>query len=220
MSQAPGKIARMKRTSARPPASLPTVLAWSHCGIPHRVTAMPIVRFERQLGGKWSAYEPTPSDETFASAAASLESSTWNRFLGFLPGAVREFIRRFDLGRLSALAVITQCPGLLADLDAIPALTPFIAAHVDLRGTCGPQWSEITAIHERSGIYGILEWLGLPASRQTLAIFGRVADPGLPKRLLEPFRAALWEPENLWRLQRCPSLTERELMNTVHALAA
>jgi hypothetical protein len=209
----------MKRPSAKISAA-PTELLWSHCGIPHRVTAVPAVRFERRPGERWIPYSPTPSDDSFASAAAALSAAAWDRFLEYLPAPQREFVRQFDLGRLAALAVITECPALFDDLATTPALTPFVAAHDYLRGVETPQWSELAAVHERSGVYGLLEWLGLPASRQTLAIFGRVADPGLPKRLLEPIRAALWEPENLWRLQRSPSLTERELASAIHALAA
>jgi hypothetical protein len=220
MSQAGGKIAPMKRLPARRRPASPVELAWSHAGIPHRVTAVPAVRFEKCLDERWSAYDPTPSCDTFASAAAMIGDGQWDEFLSLLPTPHAEFVRRFDLGRLAALAVITQCPSLFEDLAATPALTPFLAAHVDLRGEDAPHWNEITAVHERAGVYGILEWLGLPASRQTLSIFGRVVDPGLPKRLLEPIRAALWEPENLWRLQRCGALTERDLVSAVHALAA
>jgi hypothetical protein len=219
MSQAWGKIPRMKRLPSRRRA-LPVELAWSHSGIPHRVTAVPSVRFEKRLDGCWVAYEPTPSCDSFASAAAMLDRSQWDRFLELLSPAQAAFVRQFDLGRLAALAVITQCPALFDDLATTPALTPFLAAHVDLRGEDEPHWNDITAVHERAGVFGLLEWLGLPASRQTLAIFGRVVDPGLPKRLLEPIRAALWEPENLWRLQRCGALTERDLASAVHALAA
>ena len=209
----------MKRSSARRPTS-PVELAWSHAGVPHRVTAIPAVRFEKRVDDRWIAAEPTPSCASFASAAAMIDAGQWDRFLELLPAPQAEFVRRFDLGRLAALAVITQCPALFDDLAATPALTPFLAAHVDLRGEEAPHWNEITAVHERAGVYGILEWLGLPASRQTLAIFGRVVDPGLPRRLLEPIRTALWEPENLWRLQRGGALTERDLVSAVHALAA
>jgi len=208
----------MKRLSSKKIAA-PTVLSWSHCGRPHRVTISP-VQFEQWIGERWLAYAPVPSCASFASAAGAIDPARWDEFLNLLPAAQRDFVERFGLGRLAALAVISQCPSLFEDLAPTPALTPFLAAHVDLRGADRPCWDEITAVHERAGVFGILEWLGLPASRQTLAIFARVADPELPKRLLESIRTALWEPENLWRLQRCETLTERDLAGSGHALAA
>jgi len=121
---------------------------------------------------------------------------------------------------MEALQVIARCPSLLSTLDETPALTAYLAAHVSLRGTMEACWQEIEAVHERSGVFGLLEWIGLPASRQTLAILGNVAEPDLPKRFLESLRALLWEPTAIFALQRMPAITDRMLAETMHALAA
>jgi hypothetical protein len=105
-------------------------------------------------------------------------------------------------------------------LGETPALTAFLAAHTGLRGTEAPRWDEINAVNERSGIFGVLEWLGLPASRQTLATLQAIADPELPGPLLEALRAQLWEPSAIFALQRLPAITRRQLAATCHALAA
>ena len=69
-------------------------------------------------------------------------------------------------------------------------------------------------------IFGVLEWLGLPASPQTLAILQHFADPDLPIRLLEPLRARLWEPETILELQHTEEITGRQLDRCCHARAA
>jgi hypothetical protein len=75
-------------------------------------------------------------------------------------------------------------------------------------------------VHEREGIFGVLQWLGLPSSRQTLAILRNVAAPDLPRKLLEPLRTALWEPETIWTLSHEPVLTDARIEAACHALAA
>ena len=137
-----------------------------------------------------------------------------------MPADVREFLAGFRFARLEALQVAARCPALVAGLMATPALAAFLAAHVSLRGTNDSCWNEINAIHERSGIFGVLEWLGLPASRQTLSILGHLAEPDVPKRLLEPLRAMLWEPRTIFALQRLNPITDRDLSRCGHALAA
>ena len=42
----------------------------------------------------------------------------------------------------------------------------------------------------------------------------------LPHRLLEPLRAALWEPQAIWALLHAPTLTDERLAEACHALAA
>src|SRR5207248_809174 len=118
----------------------------------------------------------------------------WQAYLEFVPLDVAGFLGQFSITRMEALHVIVRCPALLAQFADTPALTAFVAAHEALRGTVGSGWDEINAIYERGGIFALLEWLGLPASRQTLAILHNVADPEVPKRFLEPLRALLWEP--------------------------
>lgn len=195
-------------------------LRWSHCGTSHRVSVWPEVAFTARGVDEETSYAPDPASEVFASAAVMIDRATWNRFLEFMPARERDFIARFNTGRLAALTVCTRCPALLDDLIAAPALATFLAAHVALRGTGTPRWDEINAVFERGGIFSVLEWLGLPASRQTLTILAKIDDPDLPHRLLEPVRAALWEPEMIWVLQALDVLTERDLAVRCHALAA
>lgn len=109
-----------------------------------------------------------------------------------MSAAESAFLERFRYGRLSALLIVARCPALLADLDGTPALLPFLAAHDELRGSGELQWDEVAAVHERAGIFAVLEWLGLPASRDTLlSILRNLINPHVPRRLLEPLRAAL-----------------------------
>jgi hypothetical protein len=195
-------------------------LTWSHFGTLHRAAAWPEVDFASCPSHDWVSYTPDPSSDIFASAAVMIDRTKWNRDLEYVPTREREFVEQFKTGRLMALTVITQCPSLLEELVATPALAPFLAAHVKLRGTFSPRWEEINAVYSRSGLYGILEWLGLPASRQTVTILQKITDVDLPRRLLEPLRASLWEPEIISLLESAPKLTESDLVGRCHALAA
>jgi hypothetical protein len=121
---------------------------------------------------------------------------------------------------MAALHVAVRGPGLLPELAETPVLAVFLAAHRSLRGCDEPGWAEVAAVHGREGIFGVLQWLGLPASRQTLAILRQIAAPDLPRRLLEPLRAALWEPEAIWALAQAPALTDERIAAACHALAA
>jgi hypothetical protein len=198
--------------------SVPLALAWSHCGVNYRVTPWPEVQFERLYGTDWIATSPT--EDALASAAQALGALEWRPYLEFVPGEVRDFVARFSFTRMEALLVAVRCPTLVADLADTPALTGFLASHPHLRGTAESCWAEINAIHERAGIFGVLEWLGLPASRQTLAILQNLADPDVPKRFLEPLRTMLWEPGAIFALQRTTTITDRQLARFCHALAA
>jgi hypothetical protein len=197
---------------------VPLALAWSHAGVSYRVTPWPEVRFERRYGSDWIA--AAPGEMVLASAAQSCGDAAWRPYLDFVPADVRGFLERFSFARMEALQVVARCPALLVDLTAAPALTAFLAAHVSLRGTAGPCWGEINAVHDRSGVFGLLEWLGLPASRQTLTILRNVAEPDLPKRFLEPLRTLLWEPGAIFALQRVSAITDRQLARYCHPLAA
>ncbi|MBL9186866.1 MAG: hypothetical protein JNK23_05265 [Opitutaceae bacterium] len=213
------------RAAARPaslrrplPATSPA-LAWIHDGFRHRATIWPEVKFEREIApGEW--IEDEGSEAMLASAALGVGAAAWRTWLEFAPAEVRDFLHGFGHGRMAALQVIVRCPALLPDLAETPALTVFLATHRSLRGGGAAAWTEISAIHEREGIFGVLQWLGLPASRQTLAILRQVADPDLPRRLLEPLRAALWEPEAIWALSHAPALTDERIAAACHALAA
>jgi len=224
MSQAPDKVGTMKRrTTLLPHAPSLSEVTWHHNGIPHRVriaSSADLVAFERQMDGHWESFSPDPMSECFVSAAMVLSDEVWSEFARQLPAHVQDYLSLFKFERLEALAVVSQSPELLADLDQYPALTGFLAAHVTLRGTWGARWTEISAVYGRAGLFGVLEWLGLPASQQTLAVLGRIVDPELPRYLLSPIRAALWEPESLFLLQRSESLTEQDLATRCHPLAA
>lgn len=197
---------------------VPLALTWSHAGAAYRVTPWPEVRFERLYGDEWIAVSPAP--EALASAAQSCGAAEWHPYLEFVPPEVRAFIRSFSFMKMEALQVVARCPALLPALAETPALTAYLASHQTLRGADAPCWEEINAIYERSDIFGVLEWLGLPASRQTLGILHNVSEPDVPKRFLEPLRSMLWDPRSLFALQRMPAITDRQLARACHALAA
>jgi hypothetical protein len=126
----------------------------------------------------------------------------------------------FGFDRMAALWVLARCPQLFPELQETPVLVAFLASHRWLRGGEFPAWDAAGAIHERDGIFGVLQWLGLPASRQTLGILRQIAEPDLPRRLIEPLRSALWDPEAIWALAHTAELTEARLAATCHARAA
>ena len=133
---------------------------------------------------------------------------------------IASYLGRFAFSRMSALFAVCRCPDLAEELGRTPALVAFLVAHRGLRGGVSDAWGEIAAVHEREGVFGLLQWLGLPASRQTLEILRSLADPDLPRRLLEPLRSALWEPEVIWSLSRGGSVSDEQLARACHALAA
>ena len=193
-------------------------LVWSHYGERYRVDND--LNFYREADDTWLAWQPDPSSSIFSSAADMISETRWMAFLEFVPAAERKLLEQFDVGRLGVLAVVAFCPGLVAELLATPALAPFVAEHVRLRGSCESHWEEIVAVYNRGGVYALLEWLGLPASRQTLSILQKIAEPDLGRRLLEPIRAALWEPETIWLLQHTPCLSEHALAQHCQSVAA
>lgn len=197
---------------------LPIALTWSHYGELHRVTPWPEVRFERLYGQDWLPINP--DSELLAAASIACRTRDWRPYLDFVPAEIRAFLESFGFARMEALQVVARCPGLASALIETPALTAFVAAHVSLRGTANPCWSEIEAVHERSGVFGVLEWLGLPASRQTLNILRHLESPDLPRRFLEPLRTQLWEPRTIFALQRMPAITDRDLAVHCPAFAA
>ena len=155
-----------------------------------------------------------------ASAAKTLTLEDWEAYLDYVPRPERSLIEQFRFGRLAALQLLSRCNLLFADLQDTPALIAFLTHHRLLRGSESFRWTEICALHERNGLYGVLEWLGLPASPQTLRVLRNVADPDLPWRLLEPLRTTLWEPKAIFALQKTPALDDRKLSRLCHALAA
>lgn len=197
---------------------LPLGLNWSHLGTAWRVTAWPEARFESVYGDEW--IPASPSEDVLASAAQTCTPADWRRYLEYTPAEVRDFVSKFSFMRMEALQVATRCASLLPVLAETPALTAFVAGHVNLRGVIQPAWGEIEAVFERNGVFGLLEWLGLPASRQTLEILQHFAEPDVSKRLLAPLRTILWEPRAIFALQKVPAITDRQLAGFCHALAA
>ncbi len=215
-------IPRAVRVSGRVPRATsvaPDVqLAWSHVGSLHRMTAWPEAKLERLVGEHW--LEASAGEEMLGSGMLQVDAAAWRHYLEFIPAAERAFVEKFRFGRLAAVLIAARCPQLLADLDETPALVAFLAAHASLRGTAGPHWDEVAAVHERGGVFGLLEWLGLPASRETLSVLRNLVDPDVPRRLLEPLRALLWKPSATSVLQRASELTDKQLARYCHALAA
>ena len=213
-------LSRSRRKTSRPLSAGATQpeLSWIHDGVRHRVTLWPDVHFLREEDpGRWT---PGLDEHALASAALGVTATQWRRYLEFVPAAEREFLEQFQFNRMGALQLITCCPALLGMLQEYPAIAAFLTAHVSLRGGDEPRWTEIEAVFDREGVFGVLQWLGLPASRQTLTILRNIADPELPRRLLEPLRAALWEPETRWSLLHTRALTDERLTEACHALAA
>jgi hypothetical protein len=213
------RLVRTSRPVDGPAAKAPAVeLTWSHVGGLHRLTAWPEARLERRVGEHW--LETTAGEELLGSGMLQIDADAWRRYLEFMPAAERAFVETFRFGRLGALLIVARCPRLMADLDETPALVSFVAAHASLRGTAHPRWDEVAAVHERGGVFGLLEWLGMPASRETLSVLRNLVDPDVPRRLLEPLRTLLWRPSATLMLRRASELTDRELARYCHALAA
>jgi len=201
------------------PETVPASLHWIHDGYRHRVTAGPEAAFHREvIPGRWESEDPSPA--ALASAALGVSGPAWRRFLEFVPPEVRALLQRYTHGRMAALLVALRCPELMGELHQTPVLAGFLAAHPELRGGGAAAWAEISAVYGREGGFGLLQWLGLPASRQALAILRKVAEPDLPPRLLAPLRASLWEPAVRSQLARVPALDDEELFHACHALAA
>jgi len=212
------KLNRRFQKRPAPFAIVPLPLVWSHCGTPCRVTPWPEVRFERLYGNEWIPFEP--GEEALASAACDCDAEAWHAYLEFVPSEIRDFLSSFRLSRMEALQAVARCPGLLPELAETPALTLFVAAHASLRGVAACRWSEIAAVHEHGGLFGLLEWLGLPASRQTLDLLRNLATPDVPRRLLEPLRSHLWKQRDLRMRQRVPDAGEAQLYRWCATAAA
>ncbi len=194
---------------------VPLALTWKHEGATYRATAWPEVTFERAYGEEWIAL--TPSLETLASARVA--AGAWRAFLEYVPSDVRDFLGCFRGNRLAALRVAAQCPDLVGTLTETPALAVFVAAHPLLRGETTARWHEINAVFERGGVYALMEWLGLPSTRQALAILRNLIAADLAPSLLVPLRTVLWRPHGVFALAQLTTIGERELSDAC-ALAA
>jgi len=189
----------------------PADLSWFHYGTAFRATPWPSICIECETSKGWVPVNPTV--DIFASAAATLSNDEWWEYMDYVPYRVRNIIDKFNYGRLEALFVLNICHTLFDALEETPALISFLAAHELLRGESEPAWREIIAIYARSGVFGILEWLGLPASKQTLTILSHLASPDIPRRVLEPLRAHLWEPKVIFNLQDKDAITHSQIID-------
>lgn len=215
MSQAlpyDGGMISPRRTYCR----VPLALSWSHAGVRYRLTPWPEARVERCYGADWVAVEPAADA---AAAAVNAGSTAWRSYLEFVPPDVRELVAGFRSNRLLALQVSARCPDLAGALAETPALAPFVAAHAALRGWETARWHELGAVFERAGVFGVLEWLGLPATRAALAVLRNLVSPDLAPGLLEPLRQALWRPQGIFALAQLPSISDRDVADAC-ALAA
>ncbi len=195
-------------------------LTWTHLGGLYRATAWPDVQFETLQDGAWVSIELDPASETVAAAAVMLDRADWKRYLEFVPADERRFLETFRLGRMAALIVIARCPELLSELVEAPALTSFVAAHTRLRGCARAAWTEISAVYERSGIFGVLQWLGLPATRIVLETLQNFAEPDIAKRLLDRVRESLWSPLAPAVLRAAAPMSEVEVAARCDVIAA
>ncbi len=209
---------RMNRSSRTKPCFVPLALSWTHDGAAYQLTAWPEAQLERRYGNEWVAVGG--AEPAARAAVTGVEPAAWRAYLEFVPVEVREFVGSFRANRISALQIAARCPDVVGALTETPALAGFVAAHAALRGAVTPRWSELNGVFERGGVFGLLDWLGLPASRQTIAILRQVVAPDMPERLLAPLRAMLWQPTGVFALAQLPPITDEQLAEACNALAA
>jgi len=220
MSHMTEYLGNIMKTRVARKSFAPVQLTWTHLGVLYRVAAWPDVAVETLHEGAWLPAELDPASEIVAGAAAMLDRRDWEAYFEFVPARERLFLETFRLGRMAALIVIARCPGLFDELVDAPALTSFIAAHTRLRGCVRTAWAEIAAIYERSGIFGVLTWLGLPATRAVLETLQNFAEPDIAKRLLDRVRESLWSPLAPALLRANAPLSENEVAWRCEVIAA
>lgn len=207
----------MKNSRLRP-VSAPIALTWDSHASSYRVT--PDLQFEMPSSTGWVGCQPDPMEDSFLEAEMTMPDQQWVRFLEFVDPLPRSLVGCFRLRRLAALAVAAHCPALVPQMLEAQTLVPALAGHVTLRGETHPRWDQINAVFDCAGIFGLLEWLGFPSSRQTLSVLKRLASPDLAPSRITPLRESLWNPEDLSRLLRSGSLTEAEIIPCDHGVAA
>lgn len=182
--------------------SIPLPLTWIHRSVAYRLTAWPEAVVECRYGDEWVPLA-VPA-EVLAAAAEAGGRAAWRSYFEFLPVAVREFAALFRTHRIAALQLAARCPELVDALAGVPALVPFVAEQAGSRGPRTPRWSEVNAVFERGGLFAVLEWLGLPASRQTLDVLREVVSPELSVTRLRSLRTMLWQPDSIFSFARLP----------------
>jgi len=180
------------KSRRRQPVSSPA-LTWSHLGQLHRVTVGPEANFEREVTpGRWEGFQPNPMGAEFVAAAVMIDARRWRSYLEYLPADEARWVNAFGSHRMLALAALRECPALKEDFMNLPVLALLVAAHPLLRDTTTPAWAELTTVFERNGLFGLLEWLGLPATGACLEFLAEAQrDTALCQ--LEPMRGRLWQ---------------------------
>ena len=183
---------RRSRRPARRTVNLAPELIWHHLGQGHRVTLWPEVAFEKEITpGLWRPFTPDPRTDAFCAGAVMVEARRWKPYLEFCPVEWVNLIEQFEFHRLHVLTALAYCPTMQSDFEACPALALFAAMHAELRGGL-PDWCELNAVREHSGVFGVLEWLGFPSTRECLDQLGAI-DLSLSVRELVKVREILWK---------------------------
>ncbi len=181
-----------RRRSSRRTVNLSPDLIWHHLGKAYRVSIWPEVAFEQEISqGLWRPFTPDPRSDVFCAGAVMLDRRRWKPYLEFCPSSWTELIERFSFHRLHALTALAFCPALQEDFETSPILALLAAAHAELRGSA-PEWGEINAVREHGNIYAVMEWLGLPSTKEALEQLQHI-DLDIPLRDLRQVRELLWK---------------------------
>jgi hypothetical protein len=181
-----------RRSASRRSANLSPALLWHHLGKGYRISIWPEVAFEKEITpGLWRPFTPDPRGDVFSAGAVMLDRRRWKPYLEFCPASWRELIEKFSFHRLHALTALALCPALQEDFEDSPILALLAASHAELRGS-PPEWGELNAVRERGNVYAVMEWLGLPSTREALEQLQQI-DLDLPLRDLRRIREVLWQ---------------------------
>lgn len=181
-----------RRRSSRRPVNLSPDLIWHHMGKGYRVSIWPEVAFEKEISqGLWRPFTPDPRGDVFTSGAVMLDRRRWKPYLEFCPQSWQDLIGRFSFHRLHALTALALCPALQEDFEESPILALLAASHAELRGSA-PEWGELNAVREHGNVYSIMEWLGLPSTKEALEQLNEI-DLDIPLRDLRRVRELLWQ---------------------------
>ena len=181
-----------RRSSSRRSVNLAPDLIWHHMGKGYRVSIWPEVAFEKEISqGLWRSYTPDPRGDVFCAGAVMLDRRRWKPYLEFCPQSWVSLIEKFSFHRLHALTALALCPALQEDFEDSPILALLAASHADLRGSA-PEWGELNAVREHGNVYSVMEWLGLPSTKEALEQLQQI-DLDIPLRDLRRVREVLWQ---------------------------
>ncbi|GAB5561459.1 MAG: hypothetical protein SynsKO_31060 [Synoicihabitans sp.] len=181
-----------RRRPSRRPVNLAPDLVWHHLGRAYRVSIWPEVAFEKEVSpGLWRTFTPDPRGDIFCAGAVMLDKRRWKAYLEFFPQSWQTLINRFSLHRLHALTALALCPALHEEFEDCPVLALLAASHAELRGSA-PEWGELNAVGEMGSIYALLEWLGMPSTKEAFEQLQQI-DLDIPLRDLRRVREILWQ---------------------------